>query len=112
MTVVEIIVVLVCLVIGYWAVSKLFFADNKGPAASAVPPSPPPPSPPLNTAPRWYETLGVAPTASEAEIRRAYQHLVSQYHPDKVETLGQEFKDLAVVKMQQITAAYREATFK
>jgi DnaJ like chaperone protein len=34
---------------------------------------------------------------------------MSQYHPDKVATLGQELQDLATQKSQQISAAYREA---
>ena len=30
-----------------------------------------------------YEALGVAPTATSAEIKRAYSDLVLQHHPDK-----------------------------
>jgi DnaJ like chaperone protein len=107
MNLVEIAVVLIGLVAGYWAVSKLFFSDNNGPSATAAPTSPA--AAPPDPTPRWYDILGVASTAGEAEIRNAYQRLVSQYHPDKVEALGPELKDLAIQKTQQITAAYREA---
>jgi DnaJ like chaperone protein len=64
--------------------------------------------PPPDAPPRWCEVLQVAPAASAAEIRDAYKHLVSKYHPDKVDSLGQELKDLAGKKTQEITAAYRE----
>jgi DnaJ-domain-containing protein 1 len=53
--------------------------------------------------------LAVPPTATAAEIRDAYRRLISQYHPDKVNNLGQEFRDLATRKSQEITAAYAEA---
>jgi DnaJ like chaperone protein len=50
--------------------------------------------------------LQVAPTASAEEIRAAYRQLISQYHPDKVETLGADIRDLARRKSQEITVAY------
>lgn len=31
----------------------------------------------------YYETLGVAKTASEADLKRAYRKLAMQYHPDR-----------------------------
>jgi DnaJ like chaperone protein len=97
----ELLVVVIGLVVGYFAVSKLFF-----PAAKADSPPPPVPPPDIRTA--WYDILQVPSNAGAAEIRDAYKHLMSKYHPDKVDTLGQELKDLAAQKSQEITAAYRE----
>lgn len=101
MTLSEIAVILLGLFAGYWIVSKLFFGPPKGtPEAGAAPSA--------NAPPRWYEVLQVAPSATAAEIRDAYKHMISKYHPDKVDSLGQELKDLAGQKSQEITAAYRE----
>ena len=97
----ELLVVIVGLVVGYFAVSKLFF-----PPAKADPQAPPVAPPDPRTA--WYDILQVPSTASAAEIRDAYKHLISKYHPDKVDNLGQELRDLAAHKSQEITAAYRE----
>jgi hypothetical protein len=100
MTLTEIAVILFGLFAGYWVVSKLVFRSPKTPTqmppASAV------------TRPRWNDILQIAPTATAAEIRDAYKHLISKYHPDKVDSLGQELKDLAKQKSQEITAAYQE----
>jgi DnaJ like chaperone protein len=90
---------------GYWVVGKLFFRR---------PPTPPPgvahvPAPHTTEAPPWYDVLQVAPTATPAEVDAAYQRLRSQYHPDKVASLGQELQDLATQKSQQISAAYRDS---
>lgn len=57
----------------------------------------------------WFDILGVTPNSTADEIRSAYRQLMSQYHPDKVATLGQELRDLAERKSKEIAAAYAEA---
>ena len=53
-----------------------------------------------------YRVLGVAPDASQDDIRQAYRRLAAQYHPDKVTHLGAELRDLAEQKFKAIQAAY------
>jgi hypothetical protein len=101
MTLTEIAVIVFGLFAGYWVVSKLIFRSPKAPTQPA-------PGPTANIPPRWSDILQIAPSASAIEIRDAYKHLISKYHPDKVDGLGQELKDLAKHKSQEITAAYQE----
>ena len=56
----------------------------------------------------WNEVLGVAADATPDEIQAAYRTLMSQYHPDKVASLGEELQVLAERKSKEISAAYRE----
>lgn len=55
-----------------------------------------------------YECLGVAPDATDAEIKHAWRGLLKKYHPDKIANsdLPQDFKDFATRKTQEINAAY------
>ena len=55
-----------------------------------------------------YEILGVPRKASLDEIKSAYRKLAAQYHPDKVNHLGDEFKTLAEKKFKEIRKAYEE----
>lgn len=101
MTLTDIAVILFGLFAGYWVVSKLVFRSPKAPSQPAAGST-------ANAPPRWNDILQIAPSASAIEIRDAYKHLISKYHPDKVENLGQELKDLAEHKSKEITAAYQE----
>jgi len=55
-----------------------------------------------------YEILGVSPSASKETIRAAYRARMQEYHPDKVAHLGEELRELAHRKAQQIQRAYEE----
>lgn len=51
-----------------------------------------------------YAVLGVARSATDAEIRAAYRELVARYHPDK--HAGNPLEGLAAEKMAEINRAY------
>jgi hypothetical protein len=54
-----------------------------------------------------YTVLGLQKGASGEDIKRAYRSLANQYHPDKVEHLGEEFKHLAEKRFREIQQAYQ-----
>ncbi len=55
-----------------------------------------------------YTLLGVQPTDSDAEIKKAYRRMMSQHHPDKLMAKGlpEEMVKLATQKTQEIKAAF------
>lgn len=67
----------------------------------------------MSTTADYYETLGVAKTASADEIKKAYRKLAMQYHPDRNpdnKEAEAKFKDIneayEVLKDEQKRAAY------
>ena len=55
-----------------------------------------------------YKILGIDRSASQEDIKRAYRSLAGKYHPDKVEHLGEEFKELAENRFKDIQRAWDE----
>jgi DnaJ like chaperone protein len=55
-----------------------------------------------------YGVLGLTPSASKAEVKKAYRRLMSQNHPDKLVAKGlpEEMMILAKEKTQKISKAY------
>lgn len=51
-----------------------------------------------------YAVLGVSPSASDEEVKRAYRALVKKYHPDNY--VNNPLADLAEAKMKEINEAY------
>ncbi len=51
-----------------------------------------------------YVTLGVARTATDAEVKKAYRELARKYHPDNY--VNNPLADLAQEKMKEINEAY------
>ena len=122
----DILMILGCLVIGYFGVSLVMRKPGPPPAAPPAPPpqsqspfghpfhkpqfnAPPPVQPPPPAPPHWSSVLEIPRGADADQIREAYRRLISQYHPDKVASLGRELQELAEAKSKAITIAYQEA---
>lgn len=53
-----------------------------------------------------YKVLGLTASATDTEIKKAYRRLAMKYHPDKVESMGEEMKKNAESQFREINEAY------
>jgi DnaJ like chaperone protein len=55
-----------------------------------------------------YTALGITPSASAAEVKRAYRRLISQNHPDKLAARGlpESMRGIAEERSREINSAY------
>lgn len=58
-----------------------------------------------------YELLGIAPTATDEEVKQAYKKMALKYHPDRVATLGEDVKRKAEETFKRINEA-KERIYK
>ena len=98
----DILIIAGCGLVGFGAV-HMFLRKPQAP----MPPPAPPAQPPAE--PHWTRVLELPADASVEQIREAYRRLISQYHPDKVASLGRELQELAESKSKDIALAYQAA---
>ena len=57
-----------------------------------------------------YAALGVAESASDAEVKKAWRRLMSQYHPDKLiaEGMPEDMVKMATERTQEIQSAWEQ----
>lgn len=53
-----------------------------------------------------YELLSGTPACTPEELTRAYHRKVSEWHPDKLETMAQELRDYATRHLARVNEAY------
>lgn len=53
-----------------------------------------------------YKILGIEPSATNEEVKKAYRKMAIKYHPDKVATLGEDVQKAAEEKFKAISQAY------
>lgn len=109
MTATEVMVIVVCLALGYWIVAVFVpslmetdasaenAAGNAGVAHAGAP---------HEAELEWFEVLGIPESSLREDIVIAYKRKIRQYHPDLVARMGPELKALAEHKSKEINAAY------
>jgi preprotein translocase subunit Sec63 len=103
----EWLVVIVFFIIGYLAVAAFL---QKGPQATNSSGPQPEQARSHDRSERndvhWFQILGVPQDANAEQIANAYKKKISEYHPDKVASMGVEIRALAEAKSKEINMAY------
>ena len=58
-----------------------------------------------------YKILGISPNATNDEVKAAYRKMALKHHPDRVSTLGDDVREAAEKKFQEINNA-KERIYK
>lgn len=107
MSLLEILVAVSGLGIGYWLVSV--FLSNS-PSASPIDPAQDHEPHEVDIGARpWTEVLGVDADADEAAITAAYRRRIAEYRPDRVATMAEEIRALASERTAELDTAYAHA---
>ena len=74
--------------------------------AEQKPPPKPSPQPKFR---EWWEVLGVSPTATLTEIKKARNAKAMQFHSDKIQHMSEAFKQEAEEELKAINTAFEKA---
>ena len=55
-----------------------------------------------------YKILEIDSSATDDEVRKAYRKMAVKFHPDKVESLGEDVKKAAEEKFKSVQSAYEQ----
>ncbi|MCG5077492.1 J domain-containing protein [Paraburkholderia tagetis] len=107
----KIAILAIAALVGFWVVGAIIeqFQKKAPKAASSSSSNPgsgpeePPRADPIEEACRVLQLN--RPFTTE-QLRAAYRQRMSQYHPDKVSSLGPEFRELAESKSKEINRAF------
>ena len=99
--------------VGFWVVGAIIEQfQKKAPKAGSSTSSNPGPEPASEESPRVdpieeaCRVLQLNRPFTTEQLRAAYRQRMSQYHPDKVSSLGPEFRELAESKSKEINRAF------
>lgn len=53
-----------------------------------------------------YKILGIEPSATDEEVKKAYREMAKKNHPDLVSSLGEDVRQASEKKFQEINEAY------
>jgi DnaJ-domain-containing protein 1 len=98
----EIIITIAGLLFGYWIIGLFNIENSKNTNNEETD---------LNNGfseDQWFNILEVSENEGISGIKKAYLKMIARYHPDKVESLGVEFKEIAHKKTLAINKAYNE----